>query len=259
MSAPWITTVEDREGVKIGDTVSANDGDVSISIITHEILSKNMDIPVCVDIGVDRGWWSQFCLAVHPEAVIHAYEPNPVSFAALKAKFGNEPNITLYNRAVSDSNGTMLLHLDEGQSHSRDLSGEGVLVEKGLIDDLFAKVERVFLMKIDTEGHEPKVIRGLTSYLDRIDNIIFEFTPYWYGKTKSEFIANSGKLLMQISSEFPHLYMLSRRGPVKFYPIINGTIYDHIIFLLGLNLQVDIYACKEPLDANKFVIEYIYQ
>lgn len=260
MAQPWITTVEEagvkREAVKIGDVISANDGDVSISMVTYELLSKNMDIPVCVDIGVDKGWWSQFCIAVHPGAIVHAYEPNPISYRALATKFAQEPNITLYNRAVSDSSGSMPLHLDEGQSHSRDLSG-GVLVEKVTLDNLFEKVERVFLMKIDTEGHEPQVFRGLDQYFDRIDNIIFEFTTHWYGNTKTAMKINSGKLLTNISESYPYLYILSRRGPVKaFGPIEKGTIYDHVIFLNEIHLQVDILASRRPLETLE--LERIY-
>jgi len=67
------------------------------------------------------------------------------------------------------------------------------VVEAAKVDDLVKR--RVDFCKIDVEGHEPSVIKGMTRILRRDRPIILtEFNQYWLGEAGSS-IADYGGLL----------------------------------------------------------------
>lgn len=241
--------------VKVGEIVSWNDGDVCNAACTEQLLAKGADQgPICVDIGVDRGWWSAFCLARCPAASLYAFEPNPRSLEALQTKFAAEVaagRLTLVPKAVSDAVKTIPLFLDGGCSHSRaetrpDMSS--CSVETTTLDFLFEAHPRIDLMKIDTEGHEWTIFKGLRGKLERVGAMIFEFSPYWYGETRTECLGRSYEILEAVFGAFPYVYTLSRRGFPK--PLLIPSL-EVAAELMQSNYnshaQTDILACRTPL------------
>jgi hypothetical protein len=147
----WLITYEHpNEGalaavrVRAGseDIISFNDGDACNAACTERILAAAAAAspqPICVDIGVDRGWWSAFCLQSAPTARVYAFEPNPKSFAALQGRFAaaiQADRFTLVPKAVSNSATTLPLWLDGGCSHSRvgDSTTSPTMVETTTLD-----------------------------------------------------------------------------------------------------------------------------
>ena len=108
-----------RYGVSVRHIVSGNDGDVCIASVTEALLENKVN-PLCVDIGVDQGWWSFFVVDKNSTAKVLAFEPNPISYNNLVPYLTNEPRIELHNVAISNKKGTLPFILEEGQSHSRD-------------------------------------------------------------------------------------------------------------------------------------------
>jgi len=141
-----LTAVRVRAGSE--DIISFNDGDACNAACTQRILSAAAAAgpqPICVDIGVDRGWWSAFCLQSAPTSRVYAFEPNPRSFAALQERFAaaiQAGRLTLIPKAVSSSATTIPLWLDEGCSHSRGSSGSSSevpsMVETTTLDFIYA-------------------------------------------------------------------------------------------------------------------------
>jgi FkbM family methyltransferase len=249
--------------VRVGDIVSWNDGDVCNAACTERLLAKGTDEavasaekPICVDIGVDHGWWSAFCLNRCPAASLYAFEPNPKSLEALQTKFAAEAaagRLTLVPKAVSDAVTTIPLVLDGGCSHSR--SGietrpdmPSCTVETTTLDFLFEAHPRIDLMKIDTEGHEYAIFKGLRGKLDRVGAMIFEFSPYWYGETRAECLGRSYEMLEAVFETFPYVYTLSRRGFPK--PLLIPSL-EVAAELMQSNYnghaQTDILASRTPL------------
>ncbi len=130
-----------------------------------------------VDIGANRGILS-LCASrkVGPEGRVFSFEPNPATFALLERHLtlNGCANCTAHNMGLSDEPGTMTLSSPEehsGTSTFRPVveafQQTSVAVQRGdavlAPEDLRGKT----LFKIDTEGFEFRVLRGLEGLLDR--------------------------------------------------------------------------------------------
>jgi hypothetical protein len=51
--------------------------------------------PVVFDIGANEGDFTAQVLALFNDVEVHCFEPNPLTFARLKARFGNESRVVL--------------------------------------------------------------------------------------------------------------------------------------------------------------------
>ncbi len=237
--------------VQIGGLVSYNDGDVCNAACIDYILKTVFlgSAPICVDIGVDKGWWSKFCLQQSPNCQIYAFEPNPISFHALQGEFQGEPRMTLFQKAISQETTQIPLLLDGENSNSRGTEG-ATMVDTTTLDFLFEKHGQLDIVKIDTEGHEWTIFQSLQGQFPRIHTLLFEFSVYWYGETKAERIERRCKMLLAVLQEYPYVYSLSRRGDPSPQRIESED--DAIQFVYDSyhqHLQTDILGTRIPQDA----------
>ncbi|MDB5745687.1 MAG: FkbM family methyltransferase [Massilia sp.] len=141
------------------------------------LLSFVKDDTVFLDVGANVGY---FAIAVGNRlgraGRVHAFEPH-AGLAGLIERSVHlnslEPTVTLWQCAVSDAEGTLDLfypdrHLGQGTaSRDIDVPGKHVTVRSRPVDALLAGVEAVDLVKIDVEGHELPVLRGMQALLRR--------------------------------------------------------------------------------------------
>jgi len=228
---PWVVPFESesnpRYGVKTRHIISANDGDVCISIVTAALL-EGVDRPYIIDIGVDEGWWSFFSIDVNPSVTIDAFEPNPVSVANLKPYLETAPQIKLHPFAISDKNGTIPFVLGEGQSHSRTSNNELCVPCVKLEDYILDK--HVDLIKIDTEGHDLTILSSIHHLLPQIDTIIFDFSVFWYGDSSESCIARSVEGLKRLFKDYKYMYILSRR---QMPPRVDQLFEEHVEYFVA--------------------------
>jgi len=147
--------------------------------------------PIVLDIGANAGDYTRAVLAINPNALVHAFEPSSVACKQLKS-LEREDNVTIVNSAVGSEQGQLTLYDYEGASgslhasahrevieelHGGQAHGEKVLVQR--LDKYLEEnsIERVDLLKIDTEGWEYDVLVGLGRYLEdgAVEVIQFEF------------------------------------------------------------------------------------
>lgn len=142
--------------------------------------------PVVFDVGANRGDWAALVLELHPLATIHCFEPAPATARQLAQRFEKNRSVTVHAAALSDHIGTAALF--DGPDDSQNslvprgmqadahrstpvvvLTGDQTLSQLGL--------DRVDLLKIDTEGHDLTVLRGFEKSLQlgRIPIIQFEY------------------------------------------------------------------------------------
>ncbi|MEP6883038.1 MAG: FkbM family methyltransferase [Dokdonella sp.] len=106
---------------------------------------------------------------------------------ALKANAFNQ--VEIIAGAASDRAGTIQLrtHPETSNSATLSASGDRLLERRGLsntvptlvLDDQFAGLDRLDLLKIDIEGMEPVALRGLERTLDRLRPVLLsEFHPW---------------------------------------------------------------------------------
>jgi FkbM family methyltransferase len=238
---PWISFIQDeldpRYGVKVGKLISANDGDVTNSIVTKKIIQTNGEKYV-IDIGADEGWWAFFCLEMNPKTTVDAFEPNPISYKKLKEQLEEYPSFHLHNVAVSDKNGTIPFSLGGEQSHSRTEHGDIQIPCKPLMD--YVKDRTVDLMKIDVEGHELTILHSLHPYINQFNAIIFEFTTHWYGNTREECINRSIEELFFLKNHYKYMQTLSRRTNIELMDLEEEDIIPFVKQCYEKKIQTDI-------------------
>ncbi len=145
---------------------------------------------LCFDLGAHLGdrvrAWS------HLNAHVVALEPNPASMKWLRRLYGNRPNIILIEQAVSAHSGeatfwisrltpsiSTLSHqwLTTVQQSSRFVSARWevqIPVTVTTLDALIAEYGKPAFCKIDVEGAELDVLRGLSQALPALS---FEYIP----------------------------------------------------------------------------------
>jgi FkbM family methyltransferase len=144
---------------------------------------------VLLDVGANRGDWSCQARELFPNAKIIALEPVVDNFVELSSR-SFKHKATLHQCGLSDSDLPAVLYFSPGQGHLAS-SHSGLLRHHGLelkalsacmrIGDVFLETHNyrhVQLAKIDVEGHEYRVLRGLQNSLrtGKIDCLQFEYS-----------------------------------------------------------------------------------
>ena len=158
---------------------------------------------VCfMDIGANQGDWSLPLLRAlggsqrTPQTIkLHLFEPVPETRARLVsniAKAQGRRLATIHAYALSDAAGTAQMAILSETGGTNTLAvDEGTRVQARRIIDVetmtlsafcdLNAIDRVQLVKCDTEGHDAKVIRGAHPLLlqGRIDMLQFEYNHRW--------------------------------------------------------------------------------
>jgi len=142
---------------------------------------------VFFDVGANQGEWSKVVLENAHDARLLAFEPVPVVRHELEAALAGT-SAEVLEFALSDQSGRAQINYTPSNPHFSSLETFGeelerddtpVEIELRTGDDVCAEyhVDRIRFLKVDTEGHDLKTIRGFRGLLDRgaIDVIQFEY------------------------------------------------------------------------------------
>lgn len=194
--------------------------------------------PLVLDIGANRGLYAEMVLGCAPGARLHAFEPHPRTFEALTQRFGGRAGVVLNHAGCGAAAGELSLFdyaEADGSSHA---SMHREVIERlhasravehrvpvTTVDDYVARrgLERIDLLKIDTEGHEFAVLQGAARTLDqgRVERVHLEF---------NEMNAMSGVFFRQIHDLLAPHYRLYRLLPSAMLEITRYTPLDCEIF-----------------------------
>jgi len=141
----------------------------------------------CVtDVGANRGDWSQLWLSANPQAGLLLIEPASLYRQRLEKLSTKFPDSRVFPVAASDRAGTKSLVYTKGKEPLARLSSkanEGEPVSVKRLDSLWKEfaAKRCDFVKIDAEGSDFPVIRGMGKYLraGKIPLIQFEYCPTW--------------------------------------------------------------------------------
>jgi len=165
------------------------------------IKRNNLNLNFFLDIGSHLGTYSDLVLKNFKNCKIYMFEPQIKIFKKIKIKYKNKKNIKIYNCAISNKNSFQKIYINQHDLTSSlstinaknntyyklksklfgtDLSG--MIVKELNVKTLtlnkilkFNKIKKVDLAKIDTEGHEYEVLKGLQNNIKNINYILIEF------------------------------------------------------------------------------------
>jgi FkbM family methyltransferase len=147
--------------------------------------------PLILDVGAHIGDYSNKVKMLCPDAIIYAFEPHPRTFVRLQLE-ASRRNYAAINAGCSDKENRSQLYdykVDRGGSLHASLYSKVIEefhraetqsydVDLVTIDDFVSAnaIQKIHLLKIDTEGNELNVIRGARSSIaaNLIDIIQFE-------------------------------------------------------------------------------------
>lgn len=183
-------------------------GSISTSGVSHSLLFNHVyekmetdlfmnsvnDGMVVVDIGANIGYYSLIAAKlVGNSGKVYAFEPEPDNYRLLvqNIKVNNYGNIVAVQKAVSDSSGKRMLFLSK-MAHDHSFTKESAMdtkdgprrieIETTSLDEFFKQEIRqvVDLVKIDTEGAEWFILKGMSEIIKANNNlkILMEFWPY---------------------------------------------------------------------------------
>ena len=164
----------------------------------NEILSNKDSISV-IDVGAHQGEYMSSISKNFKIRSAYCFEPNPKVFKNLETKFNINENIELINLGVSNITKKIMFNenIDSSSSSINDLNVNSKYYKKKFfllnflnrnevtkkiqiqvinLNDFFVKkkIEKIDLLKIDTEGHELQILQGLKDKIDVVKLIHFE-------------------------------------------------------------------------------------
>ena len=147
---------------------------------------------VVLDVGARHGWffhcWQDWC----PDAQVHAFEPVQEAFDIATQLYGSHPSVKINQAGVGSSEGCLTIRIFEKSDASnsflplRKETWDEVQFETGSVTERAVPVttidaymgkeslQAVYLLKIDVQGYELKVLEGAEATLPRIDHIFVE-------------------------------------------------------------------------------------
>lgn len=147
-----------------------------------------------VDIGSNIGQHALFASIINPEGKVLSFEPLPKLYRQFldSVNLNNLSNITIYNKACGEEESTMNINFSTKNMGGASLaeaagreSFETISVLQG--DTILLSEPRIDLIKIDTEGFELEVLRGIINTIEKFKPIlIIEYSPILYKGERKE-------------------------------------------------------------------------
>jgi FkbM family methyltransferase len=178
---------------------------------------------------------------------VHAFEPNPPFHDALCKLYGSNPAVVLNNTAVSDAADQEVPFYTSPESHGisslqafRDSHELAAHVQTVTLGDYLAEhgVKRVEFLKIDTEGFDMTMLRGVDLGRIPVDVILCEFedrksVPLGYTwRDQADYLVAQGYTVYVsewhpvIKYGGPHQWRALTRFPCELY---NGNAWGNFL------------------------------
>ena len=163
--------------------------------INNFLNKKNFKIKNIYDIGSNNGEYTLLFNRLYPNSKIFSFEPNLKLIKDFKRKTKKFNNIKIINNAVGNSNKYIDLKIDENSSLTTSLAtnnkksstykikkflygkskGKKNKIKLIKLDTFIANNTIPDLLKIDVEGYEDEVLKGVKQNIKKIKLIMIEF------------------------------------------------------------------------------------
>ncbi len=168
--------------------------------IASFLKKKDLEINIFFDVGAHMGLYTDLVNKIYPNCKSFLFEPQSTIFNKVNEKYSSNNNVQVFNKAISDTEKKQNLYLnmhdltstlstfDEQSSYLnfkaklygtdiKNMSYGTELVQTITLDKFMSEhnVDKIDLIKIDTEGHEFNVLKGLKNQIENVENILIEF------------------------------------------------------------------------------------
>ncbi len=156
--------------------------------VTELILENCKRAKSFVDIGAHIGFFSCVVAKTFPKIDVHSFEMERQVFELLQknVELNKTENIKLYNYAISDSKKTVYYEKSQQPNEKTSLckkNDKSVSTKSIALDDLGFVPD---VVKIDVEGTELDVLKGMSKVLSRVKAVFIEIHPELYKRNEAE-------------------------------------------------------------------------
>ena len=214
---------------------------------TKILMSQIEKDEVVVDVGANIGYYT--LLMAKRAKKVYAIEPDREVFEILKknVKENNFKNVVLLNLAGGDKKEKKYLIKDKNNyGNSRLNNKKGVLIDCLRLDEILSNEQKISLIKIDTQGWEPAVIKGGEKTIKRDSPTLFlEYTPGEYGDKKMiQFLKKCYKNIWSINDFaevlwpiFPGVKVVGKAGYADLWMKKKMLISDYVEMIKNVNYR----------------------
>lgn len=158
--------------------------------IEHEAILKTINYSSVVDIGANKGQFSLVAKTVAPQTLILAFEPLSAPVSRFKCIFHNTQDINVYQFAISNSEGSSIIHVSQKEDSSSLLpigklqnqifpgtkESHTETITTKCLDSVLTEEQIIMpaLLKLDVQGFELNALKGCESLLHRFEHIYVE-------------------------------------------------------------------------------------
>jgi len=152
--------------------------------INFDLLSKYIsENDVLVDVGANSGIYTDFFIKCNNNVgKVYTIELHPNTYNILTKKYKNNTNIIVENYGVSDFNGEAEFYLGcnsfthniIGHDMNFNRNNVGGSIKTITLDELLKNETKIRVIKIDVEGAELKVLKGMVNTIHKVDYILLE-------------------------------------------------------------------------------------
>lgn len=192
----------------------------------YQSVLENLNKKLIVDVGANEGFLTSIFTSFGFDVV--AIEPSQRNFLILKTRFAKTSNVKLMQAALSDGIGQGFFFenvkdhavstlsekwkmIREEKYLSKKNYNDAVLVQTITLDEVIEKFGVPGFIKIDVEGHEEKVLKGLTQAIPLIS-----------------FEAILPQFMEETINSIEHLFSLSENASFN-YTAGYRLAYDHFV------------------------------
>ncbi len=149
---------------------------------SYPLIKKNPKL--ILDVGANLGSTSMFFAINYPKAKIFSFEPTEMNFRWLQKNTEIFQNITRIKKGAYFKDTTAKIYLDSESGGRNSIHKEWTksdryetveLINLGKFLETNNLIEKIDILKIDTEGCEVDILSSIETYLENIDVIYLEY------------------------------------------------------------------------------------
>lgn len=189
------------------------------------------------DIVFDIGARDSNLPLLNKNAKYFLFEPIQFNYDKLLNKFGEFNNVILCNKGLSDKDETVKIYIESESINkrsdinyiwktvnpSRVINGETedikLITLKTYIEE--NDIKKIDVMKVDVEGYEYNVIKGLYEYINIVDIILFEYSVITYTQNNVDLLN-----LLQLLHNFKFYLLETLKNDAILIEMTAQEIYD---------------------------------